>query len=136
MAKLLTLNKHCLYFTAAFCFAHGEQNLIKFHLYNYWSAQAANNISESAMLNSSRPIKFAHLQKWAYQSTLNGADVIKIIKTCTVALMKARNCLDFWRREKHVNWKKQKMVKIYFLKFLLIDSGQHRSLYKKVIICH
>ena len=48
-------------FTAAFCLAHAEHNLIKFKLYNNWSAQVASNISECAMWNSSKPIKFAHL---------------------------------------------------------------------------
>ena len=38
-----------LAFTAAFCFAHAEHNLIKLKLYNNSSAQAVNNISESAM---------------------------------------------------------------------------------------
>ena len=36
-------------FTAAFCFAHAEHKLIKLKLYNNCSAQAVNNISESAM---------------------------------------------------------------------------------------
>ena len=38
-----------LAFSNLFCFAHAENNLIKFKLYNNWSAQAVNNISESAM---------------------------------------------------------------------------------------
>ena len=38
-------------FTAAFCFAHAEHNLIKLKLCNNWSG-------ESAMWNSSKPIKF------------------------------------------------------------------------------
>ena len=48
-------------FTAAFCFAFAEHNLIKLKLYNNWSAQAVNNILECAMWNSSKPIKFAYL---------------------------------------------------------------------------
>ena len=48
------------FFTAAFGFAHAKQNLVKFKLYN-WLAQAVNNISDSAMSNSSKSIKFAHL---------------------------------------------------------------------------
>ena len=41
-----------------FFIAHAEHNLIKLKLYNNWSAQAVNNISECAMWNSSKPIKF------------------------------------------------------------------------------
>ena len=48
--------------------------------------QAVNNISERAMSNSSKPVKFSHLQKLANQSTLK-----KITKTFTVASMKAGN---------------------------------------------
>ena len=48
------------FFTAAFGFAHAKQNLVKFKLYN-WLAQAVNNISDSAMSNSRKSIKFAHL---------------------------------------------------------------------------
>ena len=44
-------------FTAVFCFTHAEHHLIKLKLYNNWSAQAVN----SAMWNSKKPIKFAHL---------------------------------------------------------------------------
>ena len=43
-------------------------------------------------------------------------------KKCTVAvaLMKARDFLDFRCREKHINWEKKKMVKLifFFLKLL------------------
>ena len=48
-------------FTAAFCFSHAEQNLIKLKLYNKWSAKVVNNILECAMWNSSKPVKFAYL---------------------------------------------------------------------------
>ena len=41
-----------------FFIAHAEHDLIKLKLYNNWSAQAVNSISECAMLNSSKPIKF------------------------------------------------------------------------------
>ena len=52
-------------------------------------------------------------------------------KTSTVAFMKERNSLVVRFREKRVNWeKKQKMVKMYFLKLVffkacifLIDFG-------------
>ena len=54
-------------YTAAFCFAHAEHNIIKFHLYSNWSAQAVNNVSESAMWSSSKPIKFAQLWKLTNQ---------------------------------------------------------------------
>ena len=48
-------------FTAVFCFTQAEHNLIKLKLYNKWSAKAVNSISECAMWNSKKPIKFAHL---------------------------------------------------------------------------
>ena len=38
-----------LAFSNLFCFAHAENNLIKFKLCDNWSAQAVNNISESPM---------------------------------------------------------------------------------------
>ena len=62
MSILITMNiawtkqwtiKLLAFFTAAFCFAHAEHKLIKLKLYNNWSAQTVNNISESAMWNSS-----------------------------------------------------------------------------------
>ena len=40
--------------------------------------QAINNISQGAMSNSNKPIKFDHPLKLANQSTLNGTHVIKI----------------------------------------------------------
>ena len=46
---------------AVFCFTHVEHNLIKLKLYNNWSAQAVSSISECAMWNPKKPIKFAHL---------------------------------------------------------------------------
>ena len=39
-------------FTYVIYFAHAKHNLIKIKLYNNWSVQAVNNISESAMWNS------------------------------------------------------------------------------------
>ena len=47
------------------------------------------------MSHSSKPIKFAHLQKLAEQSMLNDTHVIQIGKICTVVLMKAKNSLVF-----------------------------------------
>ena len=41
-----------------FFITHAEHNLIKLKLYDNWSAQDVNNISECAMSNSSTPIKF------------------------------------------------------------------------------
>ena len=79
------------------------------------------------MLNSSKPIKFAHLQKLANQSSLNDAHVLEITKTCIVALVKARNPLIFCCREKLENWKITKDGKINFSKLLLIDFGRHQS---------
>ena len=51
MSILLAMSK--------FCFAQAEHNLIKFKLYNNWSAQAVELLC--VMWNSSKPIKFAHL---------------------------------------------------------------------------
>ena len=82
-------------FTAAFCSEYAEHDLIKFKLYNNWSAQAANSISEIAMSNSSKQTKFSHLQKLANQSTLNDTHVIEKTNTCIVDLMKAKNSLIF-----------------------------------------
>ena len=45
------------------------------------------------MSDSSKPIKFAHLEKLTNQLTWNGAHALDIIKVCTVAFMKARNPL-------------------------------------------
>ena len=50
----------------------------------------------------------------ANQSTLNKAHAIEITKACTVAFMKARNSLVVVVRCREE--KKQKMVKMYFLK--------------------
>ena len=49
-------------FTAAFCFAHAEHNLVKLKLWINWSVQVISNISESALWNLSKPIKFLHLK--------------------------------------------------------------------------
>ena len=46
---------------------------------------------ENTIPDSSKPIKFVHLQKLASQPTLNDAHVIEIAKTSSVAFMKARN---------------------------------------------
>ena len=83
-------------FTAVFCFTQAEHNLIKLKLYNNWSAKAVNSISECAMWNSKKPIKFAHLSKLANQSTRNKAHVIEITNACIVAFMKARSSLVVW----------------------------------------
>ena len=96
-------------------FENAKHNLIKLKFYNNWSAQAINNISESALWYSSKPIKFSHLWKLANQWTLNKSHVIETTKACTVAFMKAINSLVIRCREERINWrKKQKMVKIYF----------------------
>ena len=58
------------------------------------------------MSSSNEPIKLAYLYKWANQSTLNGEHAIEIIKTCTVAFMKAINSFIIWCREKFFNCKK------------------------------
>ena len=67
--------------------------------------ETVNSISESAIPNSSKPIKFAHLQKLANQPTLNDAHVVEM----EVSHSMVARC-----REKRANWKKnQKMVKKY-----------------------
>ena len=55
--------------------------------------------------------------------TLNGARVVEMTKTRN-SFMKARSYLALRCREKRVSQKKrEKMVKTYFLKLLLIDFG-------------
>ena len=100
----------------AFFIAHAEHYLIKLKLYNNLSAQAFNNISECAVWNSSKPIKFPHLWKLANQSTLNKAHVIEITKACKVAFMKARDSFVVRHRKERVDWKKNRMMKILFFK--------------------
>ena len=79
--------------------------------------QGVNNISESAMWNSSKPIKFPHLWKLANQSTLNKAHVIEITKACKVAFMKARDSFVIRYREEHEKLNKiNTKVKILFFK--------------------
>ena len=104
-------------FTTPFCFAHAEYDLMKLKLYNNWSVQAFNNILESAMWNSSKPIKFTHLWKLANQSTLNKVHKIEIAKACTIAFMTTRNSLVI----RGTCQFEKNMMKIYFLKLLLID---------------
>ena len=43
--------------------------------------KAVNIISESAMLNSNKPIKFSHLQKLANQIILHGPHVVEMGNT-------------------------------------------------------
>ena len=89
-------NKQALFavFTVKFCFAHAKHNLIKLKL-----------------------LKFTLPWRLVNQSTLNKAHVIEINKVCTVAFMKVRNFLVVRCRESG----KKKMVKMYFLKLLLVD---------------
>ena len=75
------------------------------------SAQLVNNISESAIGNSSKPIKFPHLRKLDNQSTLNKGHVIEITKACKVAFMKARDSFVGLYREERVIWEKKKQKK-------------------------
>ena len=103
------MNKHHLLFLLLRFVLH-MLNIIwlNLKLYNNWSAQAVNSILESAMWNSSKPVKFAHLWKLANQSTLNKAHVIKITKSsCTVTFRKARNSLVIRCREERVSWRKK-----------------------------
>ena len=74
------------------------------NLYTTWSAQAVNSISEDAIRNSSKPIKFPHLWKLVNQSTLNKANMIEITKACKFAFMKARNFVVVRYEEERVNW--------------------------------
>ena len=61
-----------------------------------------------------------HLQNLANQSMLNGAPMIEVIKAN--AFMKARYSLFDVERNVSIR-KKQKKVKMYFLKILFIDFG-------------
>ena len=65
------------------------------------------------MWNSSKPIKFPQLWKLANQSTLNKACMIEIAKACKVAFIPSLFVIE---RNVSVGKKKNKMVKIYFLK--------------------
>ena len=105
VSKLLTSNKYRLE-SLLLRFVLHLPNIINFILYNNWSAQAVNNVSGKTMSSSNEPIKLAYLYKWANQSTLNGVHAIEIIKTCTVAFMKAINSLIVWCREKLFNCRK------------------------------
>ena len=64
--------------------------------------KAVNIISKSAMSNSSKPHKFAHLQKLDHQSMLYGAHVKKMAKTSTLGFMKG--CL----MNRETSWLKKK----------------------------
>ena len=55
--------------------------------------KAVNIISESAMLNSNKPIKFSHLQKLANQIILHGPRVVEMGNTFTFVFMKAKTSL-------------------------------------------
>ena len=70
--------------------------------------QVVNNISDSAMSNSSKPIKLPHFQKLANQAMLHDAHVKEIVKTSRVALMKTRSSFIVLCIEKRVNWKSNK----------------------------
>ena len=71
------------------------------------------------MSNSSKRIKIDHLQKLVKQSALNGAHVIDITNTCTVALLKTKNPLILLYREERVNWKKTEDGENIFFKALV-----------------
>ena len=57
------------------------------------------------ILISNKPIKFAHLQKLANQSMVNGSLTIEMV---TILLVKARKTLVVWWSEEHANRKKKK----------------------------
>ena len=82
--------------------------------------QAVNNISKYVM-SFKQTNQICSPLKLTNQSTLNKAYVIETTEARIVAFMKSRNSLVVRCRERK---KKQKMVKIYFLKLLLIiDFG-------------
>ena len=62
--------------------------------------QAANNVLEYDMGNTSKPFKLAHLQNLAIKSTLNEAHVIETTKVLEDTFMKARNSLVVRCRER------------------------------------
>ena len=45
-------------FTVVFCFIHAEHHLIKFKLYNNWSAQAVNSVLCKVQRNQSNLLTF------------------------------------------------------------------------------
>ena len=73
-----------------FFIAHAKQNLIKLKLYSNQSIQAVNNISESGMWNSIKPMQFPYLWKLANQSMLNKAHEIEITKACISYLYESK----------------------------------------------
>ena len=82
-----------LVFTAAFCFAHAEYNLIKPKLRNDWSASAVDNISESAMWNSSKPINFLTFKNYSInKGWIKQAHVIEIMYSCFYESKKLFGC--------------------------------------------
>ena len=90
-----------LAFTAAFCFAHAEHNLIKLKLYINWSAQAMIFETQANQSNC-WPLKLAN------QSALNKGHVMEITKAYKVTFMIARNSLAIRYRQKLVKKKKKK----------------------------
>ena len=76
------------------------------------------------MSNLSKLIKFIHLKKLSNQSMLIDAHyVIRIRKICAVALMEVRIPWFFVVERKVSIGKKNRMLKIYFLKLLITDFG-------------
>ena len=100
------------------------------------------------MSNSSKPVKFAHLQKLANQSMLNRTHVIEIAKACIVAFMKAKNYSVVRYREKRVNWKKTEDGENIFQVNLKANQSSQKTtkllmhdllsngLHEKVVICY
>ena len=86
--------------------------------------------------------KFAQIKKLANQSTLNKAHVITITKACVSAFMKQEIPLLFDVERT----KKQKIVKMYFLRLLLKFFFNNKKLFmanllsngldEKVTICY
>ena len=76
--------------------------------------EAANNVSESAMLNSSKAIKFACLQKIAYLSMLYGARVKEMQIHLQLFLWKKQTSWLFDKEKKTLIEKIYRMMEIYF----------------------
>ena len=84
------IRSHNVYFakndqgSLVFFIAHAEHNLIKLKLYDNWSAQAVNSISECAMWYLSKPIKFRSSEgtskSVAYADDLTAAGCIPGLK--------------------------------------------------------
>ena len=83
--------------------------------------KAVNNISESAMLNWKKPVKFHHLQKLVNQLILHGPKVVEMGKTPAVLFIKNISLDENWNVSSEK--KSQDDGDIYLLKVLQSDFG-------------